>query len=585
MNESIVPRKTSERIEQIRKERQAIMALPAEKALDTILNSPQPAPLVHSFPEEDLYMLVNEVGLDDALPLLSLASNNQWEYFIDMNIWHADRLNADALTFWIGLLLKADSKRLMQWGVKQKTELFELYLSKYIEIHIREHDQDPADFGPEYVSIDGTFYIRISSDPSDLENEKEKQIQKQRTLIITHFLNFLASLDLNLYHSILMETSGVIPSESEEELLRRRNVRLAEKGFLPFEEAIQVYTPLTPDDLVQKGQKSKVGYTDDPLHYPVPLYSSRLLEEETVFSRSLMAIGSGLDLQQIQIEFAALCNQIISADRIKVTDKKELAQVVRKTAAYLSIGLERLSAVEPLGAEQSPGAYLTKYPLSQIFRVGFQLALSLKWQAEKWYHASWFESMGLPLSFWDDQGMGLIGGLLLKKPLFFNNYDSGDMYREFHTQQEIRTTKEALKTIMAFDDLFSQMPIELPPGLDRFLTYKKLLLTLWGRHYLKLPQPLAYEALSIQEFKNLHAALFMPLDATSSHPSYQIPVSMKASCLTWLTEQTGMPQHDISARLAGALETLFKELEEEYALVSRESLAPRLIKHFAVEGE
>ena len=38
--------------------------------------------------------------------------------------------------------------------------------------------------------------------------------------------------------------SVVIPAEAEEEAFRQRNVRLAEKGLLPFEEAVGIYQPL-----------------------------------------------------------------------------------------------------------------------------------------------------------------------------------------------------------------------------------------------------------------------------------------------------------------------------------------------------
>jgi len=40
---------------------------------------------------------------------------------------------------------------------------------------------------------------------------------------------------------VLLEATHVIPAETEEEELRWRNVRLAEKGFLAFDEAIGIY--------------------------------------------------------------------------------------------------------------------------------------------------------------------------------------------------------------------------------------------------------------------------------------------------------------------------------------------------------
>ena len=86
------------------------------------------------------------------------------------------------------------------------------------------------------------------------------------------------------------------------------------------------------------------------------------------------------------------------------------------------------------------------------------------------------ESKGLPVSFWGEEYMGVIGGLLLKRPLFFDNYKRGVLYREFHDMSDITETSNILSDIMVMDDLLSMMPIRFKPLPDHFLTYKNLLL-------------------------------------------------------------------------------------------------------------
>ena len=49
--------------------RKQIATLPAEKAIDRILSAPEPAALVHSFPEQDLHLLIHDIGIVDALPI------------------------------------------------------------------------------------------------------------------------------------------------------------------------------------------------------------------------------------------------------------------------------------------------------------------------------------------------------------------------------------------------------------------------------------------------------------------------------------------------------------------------------------
>ena len=75
------------------------------------------------------------------------------------------------------------------------------------------------------------------------------------------------------------------------------------------------------------------------------------------------------------------------------------------------------------------------------------------------------------------------GGLLIQKPLFFDNYAGGNLYREFQTTDDIRTTDHRLDRIISLDKLFELLGIEAsqeqahPP-----LTYQNLLLTMWAVH-------------------------------------------------------------------------------------------------------
>ena len=153
--------KTLQRVLQLQEKRRKVLELAPEKALDRILEDPQPAALVHSFPEQDLYLLINEIGPEDSLPLLSLATNKQWEHIVDLETWQKDRLDPKAVTRWLSLLLEADAKRFFRWFLEEKLEFIELYLFRNIEVRIREHDQDPSDFGDDYFTLDNTYYFKF----------------------------------------------------------------------------------------------------------------------------------------------------------------------------------------------------------------------------------------------------------------------------------------------------------------------------------------------------------------------------------------------------------------------------------------
>jgi hypothetical protein len=429
-----------EREKALAAERRRILALPPEKALDAILEHPLPVSLVQSMAEEDLYLLVHTIGPDDALPVLGLASNEQWEYLLDMEIWSRDRIDPLAMTQWLDRLLKADPDRFTHWIVKERRDAFEYFLFRNLELKVREYEQDPAEVGEGFFSEDDVHYIRLRPYPAVAEDQVHPQ-QETRDQFLNELLRRLAVYDFPLYQELLLASSVVIPAEAEEELLRLRNVRLAERGFLPFEEAVGIYQPLTLEALPSRRKPSAAaGRTVES--YPLPFDPTVLSAAANLFARTLAQIKDDSVLQRLQSEFAGLCNQVIAADQRCIQDKAALTPVVAKVAGYLSIGLAHAEAAAR-GQDPYRGVNLLQNCLlADIFRVGYGRALELKWRAERWRPESWCARLGLPLSFWGEAWLGVLGGLLIKRPLYYDNYESGVLYREFATLEEIQRTEE-----------------------------------------------------------------------------------------------------------------------------------------------
>jgi len=581
MNEQTENKKIIARIKNLARQRKEILSLSPEKALDAILDSSQSAALVHSLSEEDFHFLIHDIGIEDALPLLRLASDKQWEYIVDLEIWKKDRIDLTSVTKWFDLLFKIDPGRFIKWFLHQKTELMEYYLFKNIEIRFRETDEDPSDFGEAFFSFDDTFYVKFLDEPFDLESDLsdgEKATQSHRDGFLSKFLETLSAYDHITFQKVLLETSGIIPAETEEEAYRLKNVRLAEKGFLPYAEAVGIYQPMKVEDFKKQPKKFIPSEPERKLFFPVPLYHSGLLEQEDYFTTALKKIKIDDVLEQIQIEFASLCNQIISADQKKIRGKDELKSVVKKACGYINIGLEKLAEDdEDLHADRC-AAVVQRCPLSNIFKVGFGLALELKWRAEKWQEKSWFKRNGLLLGFWDQDWMGVLGGLLIKKPLFYDNYKTGVLYREFVTLQDIKDTENILNEIVAFDEILSLMNIEPEPVSEGYLTYKNFVLTLWARKYMGLSEELL--PLPLDAFKNFFNDLW-----TGKDKPRKTRRTMKESLLDWLSDRTGFTQYEISQKLGQILENLFNEIESEVGEVSRKDLDPRYIHLFLIQPD
>jgi len=247
MTENLPDRKILESHRELQKKRIEILALPPQQALDRILSDPQPAALVHSFPDNDFYLLVHDIGPEEALPLLALASDKQWDHMVDLESWGRDRIENNSVTRWLNLLLEADPKRFIQWFLKERLSFVEFYLFHNIEVRVREHDQDPSEFGEGFFTLDQVYYMRFLNLPAALQGSAIGEEERRNFLM--KFLERLAAHDHLVFQNVLLEATHVIPAETEEEELRWRNVRLAEKGFLAFDEAIGIYQAVQPRDL------------------------------------------------------------------------------------------------------------------------------------------------------------------------------------------------------------------------------------------------------------------------------------------------------------------------------------------------
>ena len=569
--------KVLQRVLQLQEKRRKILELPPEKALDRILDDSQPAALVHSFPEQDFYLLVNEIGPEDSLPLLSLATNKQWEHIVDLETWQKDRLDLKMVTRWLSLLLEADPNRFLEWFLKEQLEFGELYLFRNLEVRIREHDQDPSEFGDDFFTLDNTYYFRFIDLPT--ESESEKLADAQRRALLERLTQGLAARDHHTFQSVLLEAAHIIPAETEEDCFRWRSVRLAEKGFLPFDEAIGIYQPLNPAELKKKSKKFIPRAWRQISTLPVPVTPLQELKQDNHFTRALQKIEAANVLQLVQTEFANLCNQIVVADHRIIGQREELQEIVKKASGYVSIGLERLQKDKKVDPVRS-AALITRYALQDIFRAGFGVALELKWQTEKWLSQCWFARAGLKLTFWGEQWMGIVGGLLVKKPLFYDNYKTGVLYREFACLGDIRQTEAVFNQVVAVDELLSLMNFKLDtPSRYGFLTYKNLLLTLWVRHFRRLKGD-RLKALTLKQFGSFFEKLLPGSVDPDSEPARKIPVKMKTAFLNWLSFETGLKDFEISDRLGQTFEDLFNEIENEYGLVAAEQLDPRFVHLF-----
>jgi len=560
----------AQRIKALRELRKKLIGLDPEDALDLIISCDQPIPLVHSIPAQDLLVLIHEIGYQDALPILSLVSEQQWLYLMDAQIWKRDRMCMTETTRWLYLLLKAEPNRFIQWVLKQEPIFFYFYLYQNLEILALQEDEDFSDLPDSFFTMDNVYYVSVSD--YRLSQPLDRETEELREEFILEFFKRLAAYDHMEYQNILINTSAVIPAEYEEESFRLKNVRLESYGFLPFEEAIGLYQPIPGKKIFKanNGYEKTVG--NETVNTPqLPIQS---IPGDNYFYEILMQEESDAQVSNLHLQFAHLCNQIISADNIIVTSRDILKKVVEKACGYIHIGIEILLDGQAPHSEALKKIALD-YPVKHLFQWGYGHVLKIKWKVDAWYRHSFAHNQGLTLSFWGEKWMGLLGGMLLKRPRYYVDFEDGTLYREFKSITEVNHVNEILKQIIAFDEMLSLFSVEMSINTEHQLTLQNMLLTLFARDQLKLSHGLS--PIPIRQLKDFYQSMWK-LDANGSrtdiHPLF------KASFLQWFSKQTRFDIEYLNHRLGDAFEQIFEELYLEMSDISFDDLSSRHVYLF-----
>ena len=531
-----------------------LLSLPGGALLKRILENENPEAFVRRLSAEDLFWILKRIGEDDCLPVLELAHEEQWQYLIDLDIWEKDLLSPEKTLTWLKRLAEADPERLSNWLFGEERYLLSFLLFRAAEVVIKNREEEVSDLPETYFTVDGVFYIRAF-----LEEDQE---------MIEALLTTLARNNHEAYQELLYGLAAIIPAEVQEELYRLRNGRIAEHGFVPFEEALLVYAPidlaalktetppLPPGKLVDK--------TNDEFVPALPLLQ---MEKEGIFPQAVSRISDQVIFERISIEFADLANRIIAAGNFpEISDPDILGASCRQATGYLNIALERLSNKDIAKAED----LLSNHSLLTLFRAGYGLAVDLQRKAKRWRQQSWFFSQGWENEFWGSPWDETLDGLLTVRPLFYNGDKESIPYRDFKSGNDLDETRRQLRQIQALDMMLARLSLtEHDTHLKQLhKTFHSILFNRWA-HKLLERDP-SFEPLS----QNEAGRFFRILRQEETDPPYRMTL-FKDMFISAFMEGAADFEPDETDALREALNQVWENFCREYEDVKTDGIEGR----------
>ncbi len=539
-----------------------LFALPGRDILNKILDLDDPREMVQALSCEDFFWLVKKVGEEDSLALLELASVDQWQYLLDLEIWERDRLDISHASRWMSLLQRADCRKLVRWLFSDSEYLAYYHFFRTLEVVVVNDKDEVFDIPDGFFSLDGVFYIRVF-DPQYRES-------------MENIARVMADEDLTRYQALLLGLAGVLPAEVEEEMYRRRNVRLAEHGFLSYEEAIALYSPLDPE-VLQKEQKQELHEIihDKEIRARVPLLPLYQADTPNVFMEVVGRIGDPIFLDRLRLEFAGLANQILSADGIVAHEIETLVEACKKGARLLNLAIEKACGNDLSSAEK----LLRSHSLVTLFRVGFGMGLKLKWEAERWLKGSWFYRHGMDVDFWGEHRGGILKGLLAKRPRLYVGPGQKEEYRDFEWLSDLAKCLKVLLGLMVLDSLLERLAESYRirgPFSANARTCHSFLFNLWARRFLGL-EP-SFSGMSLAQAKNLLGKL----RGRDKGPPYRMAGFKTVFIKEFMSHATNSDPEAASI-LREELSQLWKEFQEEYERVPLGDLDARFSRFLSID--
>lgn len=539
--------------------RKALLELSGTQLLNSILELPNAREVVMELAPTDFYWIVKKIGEDDSLPLLELASSDQWQHLLDLEVWRKDRVEISSAGVWLKRLHMADPQRLARWILEEGDLFARFYLGRLVEVMVKDHDTDEVPDG--FFSLDGVYYLRVK-DP-----DQEKWVQE--------LMADLARLDYGGYLRILVGLWEYLPSEAEEELYRLRNVRIAEQGFLPFEEALRVYAPLEPEAVMEEVDEVPPALElDDEQRDLVPMIPLDKGVQGGLLAQTLSRFDDPMFIDRVRLEFAALANEILSAEGMPIMDLEVLQRAWIRAASYLNLGLERLTSGDLAKAER----LISDKALISIFRVGFGAAVELQRKARKWIKDSWFRKMGLGLGFWGEPWGSCLEGLMKRRPRYYAGDREVEAFRDFIRLSEVEETAKVVDRLMVLDSLLDTVVKRYPldPGLLAHpeAVFHPLLFNLWAKWV--LGKELEILKLTLDEAREF----FRRLRQGEKKPPYKM-TGWEEKFVGFFMDHA--EEADKEGLLPQTLSLLWHDFKEEYERVKVEELDPRFSRLLALE--
>ena len=423
---------------------------------EEIFASDDPPATIRALPPDEFFYVIHELGFPDAMEILVHGTPEQIQAVLDFSVWDRDRVAMAPSDEWLAALVEAPVEVLGKWAQGIDVELLAFLIRQRCRIYDLSLEEVPDEIeSPLWNSPDRLFTLEFMGD-------------QEQVRVTQHLVDSLYRYSPVLMRRLLIGMRSENDAEMEETAYRWRAGRMADLGFVDFQEALGAYQELDPTTVrIGSERVASVrphGEPVDDVHLRLPMVVTERLSGKTPFARAVAGLPTREEAAELHYALVALCNRVLSADQVNPSDEEAIRGVLDRLAATLDLAIEFLAR----GDSEREVAAVRSIPILILHRLGTSLIGKLRRLAHALRRKNPFAVLAPDLDIFETEDAEILASLTRTRPLFPRLLDPtpASGLRPFATLADIATATRAVERAAAAIELVTGLgirPAQLSP--------------------------------------------------------------------------------------------------------------------------
>ena len=423
---------------------------------EEIFASADPPATIAALPPDEFFYVIHELGFPDAMEILVHGTPEQIQAVLDFSLWDRDRVAMTPADEWLAALVEAPVEALGKWAQGMDVELLALLIRQRCRIYDLSLEEVPDEIeSPLWNSPDRLFTLELLGD-------------QEQVRVTQHLVDSLYRYAPLLMRRLLVGMRSDNDAELEETAYRWRAGRMADLGFVDFQEALVAYQELDPTAVHIGSERAPSvrpqSEPGDDVHLRLPMVVTERLSGKTPFARAVAGLQTREEAAELHYALVALCNRVLSADQVNPSDEEAIRGVLDRLSATLDLAIEFLAR----GDAEREVAAVRSIPILTLHRLGTSLIGKLRRLATALRRKNPFAVLAPALDIFESEDSEILASLTRTRPLFPRLLDEPPAagQRPFATLADLARATRAVERAAAAIELLTGLglrPAQLSP--------------------------------------------------------------------------------------------------------------------------